>query len=183
MLGEHFTPYTIFGGAIVVVGIAMAIVYGSTREPHDTLKSPIVVVVALGLLSATAQAIGLIAMKPVLDAGADPLAASAIRTGLAAIAITILALWPATFTEPVTKRTPALVGSTIVSGVLGYVVAVTLLLAALKSGNTGLAAIVGSLSPVLMLPIIWRMSRRPPWQAWFGAGFVVFGIMTMFSNS
>jgi len=183
ILGEHFTWNMLVGGAVVVAGIIMAILYGSTKDPHDALKSPLVAVIAFGLLSATAQAIGLIAMKPVLDAGADPLAASAIRTGLAAIAITVLALWPAQFVEPVSKRTPGVVVSTIVSGTLGYVVAVSLLLVALKSGNTGIAAVVGSLSPVVMLPIIWRMSRRPPWQAWLGAGVVVLGIMIMFANS
>ena len=183
ILGEQFTWNMIVGGTIVVAGILMAILYGSTRAPHDALQSPLVVVVGLGLLSAIAQAIGLIAMKPVLDAGADPLAASAIRTGLAAIAITVLALWPADFMEPINKRAPGVVVWTIVAGILGYVVAVSLLLVALKSGNTGIAAIVGSLSPVVMLPIIWRMSRRPPWPAWFGAGLVVLGIIAMFAKS
>lgn len=179
-LGERFTAGMILSGGMVMAGIVMAIAHGGGRDRHDLLTSPLAVVVALGLISALAQAVGLVAMKPVLDAGADPIAASAIRTGLAGIIVSLIGLWPRKRQPPDRAVTPATVAWTIAAGILGYVVAVSLLLVALKFGNTGVAAVLGSLSPVMMLPIIWRISRRPPWQAWAGAAMVVLGLATMF---
>lgn len=179
-LGEELTWNMMMGAMLVVAGVILAILFGTSRGQHDALKGPLKAVVALGLLSAAAQAVGLIAMKPVLDAGVEALPASAIRTGFAAIAITLMTLWPATFMEPANKRTSAIVSRAVAAGILGYVVAVSLMLVALKSGNIGVAAVLGSLSPVVMLPIIWRISHRPPWPAWTGAALVVLGVAVMF---
>lgn len=181
VLGEHLTLKTIIGGLIVVIGIVVAILFGKNRTAQDQMTGSIASVVAFGLASAFAQALGLIAMKPVLIAGTDPIAASAIRTGLAALAVTIVAL----STGQARLRhqcEPSSVVSTVLAGVLGYVVAVSLLLTALQSGNTGVVATLGSLSPVIMLLIVWRMSHRPPWQAWAGAGLVAVGLGVMFIN-
>lgn len=129
VLGEDLTLKTIIGGLIVVIGIVVAILFDKNRTAQDQMTGSIASVVAFGLASALAQALGLIAMKPVLIAGTDPIAASAIRTGLAAIAITVVALSTGQ-ARLRHQHEPANVVSTVLAGILGYVVAVSLLLVA-----------------------------------------------------
>jgi drug/metabolite transporter (DMT)-like permease len=65
----------------------------------------------------------------------------------------------------------------IIPGLLGYVVAVSLQLVALPTAGAGVAAVLGSAAPVLILPMIWVASRnKPPIGAWVGAGLVFAGV-------
>lgn len=162
----------------MLAGIGLAIFYGRERATGlEQQHGPLVVVAAFGLAAATCQAIGLIALKPALLSGTDPLAASALRTLGGAAAITLLALWPAPSFESATARTGKLVAWAIAPGLLGYVVAVSLMLYALRSHETGMVAVCGSLSPVLMLPMIWLSTGQcPPRRAWAGACLVIVGL-------
>jgi drug/metabolite transporter (DMT)-like permease len=55
-------------------------------------------------------------------------------------------------------------------------VGMSLILLALKHGNVGLVAILSSVTPVLVLPLLWlRLKRAPAPGAWLGAGFAVLG--------
>ena len=94
--------------------------------------------------------------------------------------ISVLALCPSSLFDPRSPRTVRIVLSAIVPGLLGYVVAVSLQLAALRALGTGLAAVLGSAAPVLILPMIWVASRnRPPMVAWVGAGLVFAGVVLL----
>jgi drug/metabolite transporter (DMT)-like permease len=178
VLGETLSLSKLVGAAVMLAGIGLAILYGQGRESEaEPRYGSLAGVLILGLTAATCQAVGLIALKPALLAGTDPLAASALRTFGGAAAITLLALWPARMFEAASARTGRLVASAILPGLLGYVVAVSLMLYALRSHEAGIVALCGSLSPVLMLPMIWFTTRRsPPWQAWAGACLVVLGL-------
>lgn len=133
--------------------------------------------VALGLVAAACNAIGLAVMKPVISAGVDPLAATAIRTGGGALLISMLALWPSPLFAPAQSPTKGIVLWAIVPGLLGYVVAVSLQLLALAKLGTGVAAAVSSAAPILILPMLWLSSgKRPASLAWIGAGVVVGGL-------
>jgi drug/metabolite transporter (DMT)-like permease len=49
-------------------------------------------------------------------------------------------------------------------------------LLALKHGDVGLVAILSSVSPVVVLPLLWwRLGRAPAPGAWLGAGMAVLG--------
>lgn len=181
VLGESISLQMLLGSAIALGGIALAISHGSgSKTRSEPLRGSLASVVLLGILSAAAHAIGLVAMKPALLAGTDPLAASTLRTGGAALIITLMALWPAKAFAPTSDRTGGIVLWAILPGILGYVVAVSLLLYALRNGSTGVAAVLGSTSPVLMLPMIWLVTKeRPPLLAWIGALLVVTGTGVM----
>lgn len=175
-LDEAISPQKLAGAALAVAGAGLAILYGRGASRLEPTDGALAWVVILGVLSATCQAIGLIALKPMLVAGTEPLAASALRTGGGALAMALIALWPAAAFQPVTKPTGRIVLWAIIPGVLGYVIAVSLLLYAVRNSETGIAAALGSISPVIMLPMLWFSTRqRPPAQAWIGACLVVLG--------
>jgi uncharacterized membrane protein len=55
-------------------------------------------------------------------------------------------------------------------------VGMSLVLLALKKGDVSTVAILSSVSPVLVLPLLWLYLRRPPAPgAWLGAGMTVMG--------
>lgn len=177
VLGETISLWKAAGALLILSGVILAVL--CTHEDDDNFEPTtgnLAPIVAFGLLSAICSAIGLIVLKPALLAGTQPLAASALRTGGAAFAMAVIALWPAKIFEPVSKRTGSLVLRTILPGILGYVLAVTLLLYALRIYGVGIAAVLGSTSPVMILPMIWATTgQRPAPQAWLGACILVVG--------
>jgi drug/metabolite transporter (DMT)-like permease len=175
-LGEGISTLKLLGGAVVMGGVGLAIIYGTGRAELEPLDGPLRDVIGLGVLAAAAQAVGLIALKPVLLDGVEPLAASALRTGGGAIVMFLIGFWPSATLKPLSRRAPRLVLGAMVPGFLGYVLAVSLLLYALRGSATGIVTVLGSVSPVLMLPMIWFMTTRcPPLPAWIGAGLVALG--------
>jgi uncharacterized membrane protein len=148
----------------------------------EAVQDSLAVVIALGLFAAISNAAGLIALKPAL-AGTDPLAATALRTGGGALAISVVALWPAEAFETPTKRTPGVVLRAIVPGFVGYIAAVSLQLYALRSYDAGIVAVLSSMAPVVMLPMTWIMSGDPPpLSAWLGAILAVLGAGIIFAG-
>jgi drug/metabolite transporter (DMT)-like permease len=52
----------------------------------------------------------------------------------------------------------------------------TLILQAMRHGQAGLVAVLSSVTPVLILPLLWLVyRRRPALGAWVGASFAVAG--------
>jgi drug/metabolite transporter (DMT)-like permease len=52
----------------------------------------------------------------------------------------------------------------------------TLILQALHTGQANLVGIFSSLTPILLLPLLWGVyRRRPAWGAWGGAVLAVVG--------
>ncbi|MBE0533113.1 MAG: DMT family transporter [Rhodospirillales bacterium] len=177
-LGEVMSTQKFYGAALAFAGLLLAILFGRRTEESrlEVLQGSLAVVVVLGLVAATCKAVGLIALKPALLAGTSPLAASALRTGGAALVLSVIALWPAEVFDPLTKRTPGLVIHAIVPGFLGYVAAVSLQLYALQGYDTGIVAVLSSAAPVFILPLQWVTTHvRPPTPAWFGAGLTLVG--------
>lgn len=177
-LGESMSQQKAFGIGLAFGGMFLATLYGRRGQHQiESIQGSLTLVVALGLLAAVCHAVGLVALKPALLAGTDPLAATALRTGGAALVISVVALWPADMFNPPTKRTLSVVLHAILPGFIGYVAAVSLQLYALRSSNTGTAAVLSSMAPVLMLPMIWITSgESSPLSAWFGAILAVLGI-------
>jgi drug/metabolite transporter (DMT)-like permease len=180
LLGESLGALALTGIGMAVGGVLLAILFrdGQGAEPlHGRLGS----LLLYGLLSALCHAAGLVAMKPVLLAGTDPIAAAALRTGGAAVAIVLIGLLPlpASLASPVPRTLP-LLARALLPAAMGYGLAASLLLYALRSGLTGYAVVLGSLAPVMMLPLGWAVSgKRPPAAAWGGALLLVAGIGVM----
>ncbi len=176
-LGEVMSLQKLGGAGLAFVGVLLAILFARGRPSQfEAVQGSLVTVVLLGLTAATCNAVALIALKPALLAGTSPLAATALRTGGGALLISVIALWPARVFEPVSKPTPSLVVRAIAPGVLGYIVAVSLQLYALRGYDAGTVAVLSSAAPVMILPLIWVSTGvPPPLPAWLGAGLTMLG--------
>jgi len=183
-LGESMSPRKLIGVGLAFSGLLLAILFGRRGQHHiEAVQGSLAIVIALGLFAAICNAVGLIALKPALLAGTDPLAATALRTGGGALVISVVALWPAEAFVTPTKRTPGVVLRAILPGFVGYVAAVSLQLYALRSYDAGIVAVLSSMAPVVMLPMIWIMSGDPPpLPAWLGAILAVLGAGIIFAG-
>ncbi|HEY8382647.1 MAG TPA: EamA family transporter [Microvirga sp.] len=176
--GEALTGQALVGSALALGGVAIAVAYGRREGDHplDAAVGAVGAMVGFGLLMALCRAVGFVAVKPALAAGTDPWAVSLFRTASAGLAVNALALWPATAMALAPKLTPRIVAQAVLPGVLGYVVATTLLLYALRHYETGIVVVLGSLAPILILPLLWMKTREAPTPAaWTGAGLAVAG--------
>lgn len=176
-LNETPSANDLLGAGIALSGVAIAVFFGSDeRSESDVATGTLATIIMLGVAATAFQGFGFLVMKPAMLAGTDPLAASAIRLLGAAFLISIVALWPARAFKPQASVTPYLLGRTILPGFIGYGVSSTLLLYAFATFDAGIAAVLGSLSPVLVLPILWlKEGILPRPQAILGAAMTVMG--------
>jgi drug/metabolite transporter (DMT)-like permease len=66
--------------------------------------------------------------------------------------------------------------NTAASAVVAMALGMTLVSQALKTGQANLVGIFSSLTPILLLPLLWAVYRRhPAWGAWAGAALAVVG--------
>ncbi|MDQ8023377.1 MAG: DMT family transporter [Moraxellaceae bacterium] len=185
-LGERMGLQAALGAALTLSGVMTAVLLGRRREEDHAWESdrgPLVVGVALGLLSALCQAVGTFIAKPVMAAGMDPFVASAIRTTVSCAAHFVL-LWAgfagARAHQPLTPR---MLGQTALNGFIGMGLGMSCLLWALRYGDVGTVAILSSVSPVVVLPLLWwRLGRAPAPGAWVGAGLTVLGTALILSR-
>lgn len=180
-LDETLSLRQMAGIGIGVTGVALALLYGRSPASHDSgadalPQRELPKIIMFGVMAAACNAIGLLMLRPILISGTEPLVVTALRTGGAALIVTIVSLWPAKAFEPLTKRTAALTLAAIAPGIMGYVIAVCLQLYALKAFGTGTAALLASASPVMVLPLAWIISKEKPSNtSWAGAALVVAG--------
>ena len=183
-LDETVALQALGGSILVIAGVVLAIVFGKRKDQlhqWESVKGSLLAGVLFGLLAASAQAGGLILSKPVLDQGADPVAASAIRVGVSAVGLILLAQLPFPGIKPQGQMTRKVFVFTLISGFLGMGVGMTLLMVALRHGDTGIVATLAATSPVMMLPLIWiRTKERPAVGAWAGALAVAVGTGMIF---
>lgn len=158
-------------------GVVLAVIHGTRRDllhQWEQVTPPLWIGVVLGLLAAISQAVGVVFVRPVMEAGADPIAVT-----LARALVGMVAFW-ATFPldrsqwgKPLFPR-GRLLGLTALNGLFGLGVGAAMLMAALESGSVATVTILSSTTPVMILPFIWlRTGKVPPPAAWLGAVFVV----------
>jgi len=187
VLGERMGLQAMLGGALTMAGVMSAIVLGRHKDEQHTWETDhgsLKVGVALGLVAALGQALGTLIAKPVMSghvAGAegfavDPIAASALRVSVACAAHFVL-LWvgvPAARVHQ--KPTARVLAQTALNGLVGMALGMTFILMALQQGDVGMVAILSSVTPVLLLPLLWwQLGRAPAPGAWLGAGMTVAG--------
>ena len=127
--GEILSASDLLGAGLSLAGVVMAILSGG-EDPAapDQTSGPLLWVIALGLAATGCMGFGFLVMKPALEAGLAPLAASALRLLGAAFLISLIALWPAPRLRAQPPLTPKMLGQTILPGVIGYVISSSLLL-------------------------------------------------------
>lgn len=184
VLGETLTLQAMGGIALVVAGVALAILYGRRSEnahAWEAVRGPIWLGVLLGLGAATGQAVGSIVVRPVMAAGLDPFVASLVRVGTAAFCLSALIALPFPAVKPKAPLTLPVAAMTALTGVIALGAGMTLLLFALSGGKVGIVSTLSATSPVIILPMIWlRTRQRPAAGAWAGAALVVAGMALLF---
>ena len=178
-LGETLWGWTLVGSALLVSGVMVAIAWGrradETHRWEDT-RGALRVGVALGLLAAVCQSVATLMLKPLMSTGIDAVSASAVRATAAFVAHVAL-LWAglglARVQQPLSV--PVLL-NTWASAAVAMALGMTLILAALRTGQANLVGMFSSLSPVLLLPLLWLIyRRRPAMGAWIGSAMAVLG--------
>lgn len=186
LLDELLPARTAVGCALVTAGIFLAVVHGTHPGPShsfEQVRGRLATGIALGLLSAFCQAISLIIMRPVLASGVDPIAASALRVGIATLALIAASLFRSPMLHGASPLTPRLVAQAALSGLVGMALGMTFLLCALASGPAGVVSTLAATSPVLVLPVLWVATRECPAPgAWVGAGLAVAGVGCIFNS-
>lgn len=181
VLGERLGPRELAGMAMTVSGVAW-VIRERTPDASGACGRPPLGGVLLGLGGALGQAVGLVLSK--LGMGSyDAFAANQIRilAGIAGFLVifTATSRWPrfvAALAHP-----PAMT-RTFVGAVFGPFLGVTLSLIAVRNTETGVAATIMALVPILILPAaVWIRKERISARAVAGAVLAVAGTAVLFS--
>ena len=185
-LGETLSGDLLIGCGLILAGVVNAVWWGRKAGGEHRLEKVsghLGLGILLGLTAAFGQAAGAVMAKPVLLAGVDPIAASAIRVGFAALVLLFVRALPFAWAKANASPTPAFVWRTISSATLGLVLGMTLVVYALGAGEVGIVMTLSAITPVLILPVIWFITgQRPSRGAWLGAALVVIGSGVIFLN-
>lgn len=183
-LDEILNLGTLVGCSLVLVGVVLSIIFGKRRDQvhqWEEVHGSLVVGVCLGLMAGLCQAVGAIIAKPTLEAGADPITVSAIRVGVGALCVILATLATGDRMKAKVKMNPVLFGRVALSGFVGMGIGMSLLLFALAREDTGVVMTLSSMTPVLVLPILWYMTReRPAFAAAIGAILSIVGTSLIF---
>ena len=179
--GETVSLLQAAGVGLIVAGIALAVM-GPKQDEGARTPKPIWIGIGLGLVTSFAQALGSLLARPAMLAGADPVAAMAVRSGTGALFFIALLALPALRPAALPFR-PELrqIG---LSALAGMVVGMSFLMAALARGDVGIVTTLSSTTPILILPMVWIAYRRMPGPlAWVGAALAVVGTALISATS
>ena len=178
-LGETLWGWTLLGAGMLVSGVMVAIAWGRRGgETHawENTRGSIFTGVCLGLLAALCQSVATLMIKPLMVSGIDAISASAVRTSAGFLAHAALWWAGARVAQVQQRMTVKTAFHTWASATIAMGVGMTLILQALKTGAANMVGLFSSLSPVLLLPLLWVIyQRRPAWGAWCGACMAVVG--------
>ncbi|MDD2926788.1 DMT family transporter [Rhodoferax sp.] len=179
LLGERMSPQALLGAVLTLAGVMTAMALGRHKDEtheweanHGHVGSG----VALALLAALCQAVGSLVAKPVMAAHVDPVMASAVRVTVATAAHGVLLLSGFQAARATQAPTARVLVRTGLNGFIAMGIGMTLVLLALEKGDVGMVAILSSVSPILVLPLLWlQLKRAPAPGAWVGAILTVLG--------
>ncbi|MBB4408090.1 DMT family transporter [Agrobacterium radiobacter] len=184
VLGEQLPASAITGIGLTLSGVLLAILFGKRKaqlHEWESVKGSLWLGVLFGLLAALSQAVGSLIARPVMATGIDPLAASMLRVGVAALCLTALTMLPIEAVRPRGPMTRSLFLQTAFTGIIALAFGMTLLLFALSGGKVGIVSTLSATTPVIILPLLWLRTREVPAPgAWAGAALVVAGMALMF---
>lgn len=184
VLGEQLSATAITGIGLTLCGVLLAILFGKRKaqlHEWERVKGPLWLGVLVGLLAALSQAVGSLIARPVMAAGIDPVTASMLRVGIAALCLTALTMLPIRAVRSNGPMTGSIFLQTVITGIIALAFGMTLLLFALSGGKVGIVSTLSATTPVIILPMLWLKTReRPASGAWAGAALVVTGMALMF---
>lgn len=178
-LDEQLSLTALIGILLIISGVILAIAFGKKRSQlnrWEKINGPLWIGVTFGLLAALAQALGSLIARPVMADGADPVLVSALRMGIATLAMSLLCLLPYQQFKPVNPINLKIVAQTAFSGFIAIGIGVTLLMFALSGGEVGIISTLSATAPAIMLPLLWiKTGEAPVPAAWLGALLAVIG--------
>lgn len=173
-LGETISSTQGAGVALVLAGVALAVGGGRGAALASAGRARLWGI-GLGVVTALGQALGGLLARPAMQAGVEPITAMAVRSGLAALLVLLVAATPFVRAAPDAARARDY-GVAVAAAFFGTVLGMSLLMAALASGPVGLVTTLSSTTPVLILPMVWAATgERPRLIAWAGAALAVAG--------
>ena len=178
LLGESYYWLNLLGVGATTVGVFFAIASRTKTGGHQWEQSMGHVGLGLmaGLGAALCQSLGTLIVFDTLRAGQDPVFATLIRVAVAVVflLLSLLVRVMSGTVLPYRVLSSTMVGQTILSGLLGMAVGMSLLLYAVKLAPLGTVAILSATTPVMVLPALWLTTRRRPSAAAFVSAIVVF---------
>jgi drug/metabolite transporter (DMT)-like permease len=180
-------PFNAAGGCLLIMaGVLLAVFCGtraSQKHAFEKVQGSMALGIFFGFMSALCQAISVLIARPIMVAGVDAVAASALRVGTAALLLNLMFLLrPTRGGHQAIPLTRKLMGLTAMSGIVGMAMGMTFVLFALAHGPAGLVSTLSATSPILILPVLWMATReRPAPGAWAGAFLAVLGVACIFS--
>jgi len=110
-----------------------------------------------------------------MASGVEPFAAMAIRSGFAMLCFWAILVAPLGRSKDKSFR-PKDLGMAATAAFFGTALGMSLLMAALTTGNVGLVSTLSSMTPIVILPMVWlRTGQRPRAHAWAGAALAIAG--------
>lgn len=179
MLGETLWGWALLGSMLLVGGVMVAVAWGRRAdETHDweQTRGHLRIGIVLGLTAAFGQAVATLMLKPLMGTGMDAITASAVRTSASFAAHALLWAGGLRLAQLQNPLSSTVLWNTFVSAAVAMALGMTLILAALREGQANLVGVFSSVTPVLLLPLLWLVyRRRPAWGAWLGAIMAVTG--------
>jgi drug/metabolite transporter (DMT)-like permease len=188
-LGETIDLRQGFGVVLILCGIVIAIGFRRRRpapmipladgepiaEPAPSTPPVSMLGITLGVVTALGQALGSLTARPAMAAGVEPFTAMAVRSGLAVICFWALMALPRVRAQANGFRARDF-GLAATAAFFGTALGMSLLMAALKTGNVGIVSTLSSMTPVVILPMVWlRSGQMPRAHAWGGAALAIAG--------
>ncbi|TAG26853.1 MAG: DMT family transporter [Burkholderiales bacterium] len=178
-LGETLWGWALLGSLLLVGGVMVAVAWGRRAdETHDweQTRGKLRMGIALGLIAALGQAVATLMLKPLMGTGLDAITASAVRTSASFAAHALLWAGGLRLAQLQNPLNASVLWNTFASATVAMALGMTLILAALRSGQANLVGVFSSVTPVILLPLLWLVyRRRPAWGAWLGAAMAVGG--------
>lgn len=183
VLGETISARQGLGIATVFVGVVLAVGMKRRRQDATAVARPAArasqvpwLGIVLGVVTALGQAGGSLLARPAMAAGVEPFTAMAVRSGIAAVFYIVAGYLPVAALRKPYRFSRREFGIAVAAAFFGTGLGSSLVMAALARGNVGIVSTLSSLTPVVILPMVWIRSRIAPSRwAWLGAAIAVVG--------
>jgi drug/metabolite transporter (DMT)-like permease len=187
MLGETFSPLSILGIAVTLIGIIVVLLEREQKSENMLAANKRRTWgMFFALVSAMGQGFGVVLSKKGMYVGVsvamNPLSAALIRLLLAGLFV-----WACAF---FTRKLPELhkavkdregIKYTAAGALIGPFAGMTLSMVAVANAQSGIAQTLMSLMPVMIIPTTWIISReRTNWRGILGAIVAVIGVAILF---